>query len=92
MKILLEFEIKAIVEPNEQQKAQGIKNLISFYSEELVSGLKQVNVVTVKSLVAIDQKLLNKLILAEVQQTIINGENKFAKPKVYFKLINFKAL
>lgn len=90
MKMYLEFEVKAIVEPTEPQKAQGIKNVVSFYSEELVNGLKQVNVITIKSLISIEQKYLNKVVVAEVQQVIINGENKFSKAKAYYKIINLK--
>lgn len=88
MKMYLEFEVKAIVEPTEPQKAQGVKNVISFFSEEMVNGLKQINVITIKSVIPVEQKYLNKVVLAEVQQVVIGSESKFSKPKVYYKILN----
>lgn len=92
MQHFLKFKLEAISTTiNETDKAKGVKSILSFRHEEIINGLTQVNIISIKSQVEVDPKLyLNKMVTAEVLLTIISADSKFSKPKVYYKALNLK--
>ena len=89
MKHFIQFKPESITEPSEQDRAKGVKSILSYYEEIEVKGLKQILVKSIKSTVEADPKLfLNKQVLCEVQMTVI--PKQFGKPDIYFKASSLK--
>lgn len=88
MKYFIQFKLLSVTTPSVEDLGNGVKAVLNFIEEEEVAGLKQQTVRKVKSLVAIDEKWINKEIIAEVKVSIISQQ--YSKPKIYFKALSIK--
>lgn len=90
MKMYLEFRVLKLKSPSEADIEKKLKCVVVTQEEKIIDDLKQLINVNLKSFIEIEEKLINKTILAEVDQIIV-GNNNFDR-KEYYRIKSYKVV